>query len=195
MQAIRAMLNLLIVESGIDNTALENALADDNVETVKVQYAPSFIAQVKDMRPDAIIFNLETPSDELLADLFMLNRQCPLPVIMFATDGNSATIHKAMQAEVSAFEVNGLDADRLHSIIHVALARFKHQQVLKNALQEARTQLEDRKQIDRAKAILINTQNFTENEAYHTLRKLAMDRNITLGQMARNVIAMAELLK
>lgn len=189
------MLNLLIVESGIDNTALENALADDNVETVKVQYAPSFIAQVKDMRPDAIIFNLETPSDELLADLFMLNRQCPLPVIMFATDGNSATIHKAMQAEVSAFEVNGLDADRLHGIIHVALARFKHQQVLKNALQEARTQLEDRKQIDRAKAILINTQNFTENEAYHTLRKLAMDRNITLGQMARNVIAMAELLK
>jgi response regulator NasT len=77
----------------------------------------------------------------------------------------------------------------------VALVRFKHQQALKQALQEARIQLEDRKQIDRAKAILINTRNFTENEAYHTLRKLAMDRNITLGQMARNVIAMAELLK
>jgi two-component system, response regulator / RNA-binding antiterminator len=61
--------------------------------------------------------------------------------------------------------------------------------------QAARSQLESRKQIDRAKTILMKTQNFTENVAYHTLRKLAMDRNITLGEMAKNVIAMAELLK
>ncbi len=189
------MLNLLLVDSGIDNTALENALADDGVETVKIEYGPSFIALIREIRPDAIIFNLDTPSDDILADLTLLSRQWPLPVIMFAADGSSATIHKAMQTEVSAFEVNGLDRRRIHGIIQVAVARFKHQQTLKNALQEARTQLEDRKQIDRAKAILINTQNFTENEAYHTLRKLAMDRNITLGQMARNVIAMAELLK
>lgn len=189
------MLNLLIVESGVDNTALEHALADDGVEMVNIHYGPSFIAQVKEMRPDAIIFNLETPSEELLADLAALNRQWPLPVVMFAAESSSATIQKAMQAEISAFVVNGLDFRRIQSILQVALARFKQQQSLKNALQEARTQLEDRKQIDRAKAILINTQNFTENEAYHTLRKLAMDRNITLGQMARNVIAMAELLK
>jgi response regulator NasT len=189
------MLNLLIVESGVDNTALENALADEGVETVKIQYGPSFIAQVKEIRPEAVIFNVESPPEELLADLVTLSRQSPLPVIMFATDDCSATIHKAIQSDVSAFEVNGLDVDRIHSIIQVAVVRFKQQQALKNALHEARTQLEDRKQIDRAKAILINTRNLTENEAYHTLRKLAMDRNITLGQMARNVIAMAELLK
>lgn len=189
------MLNLLIVESGVDNTALENTLADDGVETVKIPYGPALIAQVKEMRPDMLIFNLETLSEELLADLAALNRQWPLPVVMFVAECGSATIQKAMQAEISAFVVDGLDARRIPNIIQVALARFRQQQSLKQALQEARAQLEDRKQIDRAKAILINTQNFTENEAYHTLRKLAMDRNITLGQMARNVIAMAELLK
>jgi response regulator NasT len=189
------MLNLLIVESGVDNTVLENALADDDIETVKIPYGPSLMAQVKEMRPDAVIFNLDTPSEELLADLALLNRQWPVPVVMFAAEIGSAAIQKAMQAEISELVINGLDGRRIHSIVQVALARFKQQQALKNALQEARTQLEDRKQIDRAKAILINTQNFTENEAYHTLRKLAMDRNITLGQMARNVIAMAELLK
>ena len=66
---------------------------------------------------------------------------------------------------------------------------------INNALEEARAKLEDRKQIDRAKAILIKTQNFTEDEAYHTLRKLAMDRNISLGEMAKNVIVMSELFK
>ncbi|MEQ1531502.1 MAG: ANTAR domain-containing protein, partial [Methylococcales bacterium] len=83
----------------------------------------------------------------------------------------------------------------LAGLVHTAMARFKYQQTLKNELESTRAQLEDRKQIDRAKAILIKTQHFTENEAYHTLRKLAMDRNITLAEMAKNVIAMAELLK
>jgi response regulator NasT len=189
------MLNLLIVECGVDNTPLESALFEGGFETVTVQYGPSFITQVKEIRPDAVIFNLESPAEALLADLLALSRQSPLPVIMFATDDNSTTIQKAIQSEVTAYEVNGLNAERVPGIIQVALARFKHQQALKQALQEAKIQLEDRKQIDRAKAILINTRNFTENEAYHTLRKLAMDRNITLGQMARNVIAMAELLK
>jgi response regulator NasT len=189
------MLNLLIVECGVDNTSLEHALAEEGIKTARIQYDSSLIAQVKAIRPDAVIFNLESPTEEILADLLALNRQLPLPVIMFATDGSTAMIQKAIQAEVSAYEMNGPDTGRLHGIIQVALVRFKHQQALKQALQEARIQLEDRKQIDRAKAILINTRNFTENEAYHTLRKLAMDRNITLGQMARNVIAMAELLK
>lgn len=189
------MLNLLLVESGIDNAALENVLAGEGAETAKIPYGPAFIAQVKETRPDAVIINLDIPSEDMLTDLAALNRQCPVPVVMFAAEACGATIHKAMQAEVSALIVNGLEPGRVHSIIQIALARFKQQQAIKNALQDAKTQLEDRKHIDRAKAILINTQNFSEHEAYHTLRKLAMDRNITLGQMARNVIAMAELLK
>ena len=189
------MLNLLIVESDIDNMVLESALMGDGMTILKTTYTPSFLTLVKESRPDAVIFNLETPSEILLDDLFVLNRQFPLPVIVFAKYVNGETIEKAMKANVGAFIVDGLDCRRLKSIIQVGMTRFKHQQSLKNALEEARLQLEDRKQIDRAKAILIKTQHFTEEEAYHTLRKLAMDRNITLGEMARNVIAMAELLK
>ncbi len=189
------MMNVLLVESDINNTVLENALVNDGVNPLKTQYSPSFVSLVKEIRPDVIIFNLETPSDKLLSDLHVLNQSVPLPVIMFASDINSETINKTIKAEVSALVIDGLDSKRVNSIIQVAMARFNQLQTLKNALDEARTQLEDRKQIDRAKAILIKTQNFTEDVAYHTLRKLAMDRNITLGEMARNVIAMAELLK
>lgn len=189
------MLNLLLVASEIDSAGLVKALTDKGFAAVTVENGASFLPLVREIRPDAIIFNLDTLSEQLLADLVTLNRQSPVPVIIFATDDGSAAIEKAMQAEVCEYVVSGLDIPRIPSIIQVAMVRFRHQQMLKNALQEARTQLEDRKQIDRAKAILMNTRNFTEHEAYHTLRKLAMDRNITLGQMARNVIAMAELLK
>jgi response regulator NasT len=189
------MFNVLLIESDLNNTLLENSLKDFGFKLLKTQYSATFLALVKEITPDIVIFNLDTPSKKLLADLQTLSQQSPLPVIMFASEGNIDTINQAINAEVSAFIVNGLEHKRLNNIINVAIARFKHQQSLKNALEDACAKLEDRKQIDRAKAILIKTQNFTEDEAYHTLRKLAMDRNITLGEMAKNVVAMSELFK
>ncbi len=189
------MLNVLLIENDLDNTLLENSLKDYGFRYLKSKYSPAFLALTKEITPDIIIFNLDTPSKKLLIDLQTLNQQSPIPVIMFAGDSNIDTINQAIKAEVSAFIVDSVEHNRINSIINVAIARFKHQQSLNNALEEARAKLEDRKQIDRAKAILIKTQNFTEDDAYHTLRKLAMDRNITLGEMAKNVIAMSELFK
>jgi two-component system, response regulator / RNA-binding antiterminator len=188
------MLNVLLVESDNNNNLLENSLKSDGYAYRKIQISSSFLTHAKETSPDIIIFNLDTPTEKLIADLHVLDGQLPLPVILFAKDCNNETIAKIINAEVSAFIIDGLPCQRLSSIIHIAIARFKQRQVLKHALEEARTQLEDRKQVDRAKSILIKTQRFSEDEAYHTLRKLAMDRNITLGEMARNVIAMAELL-
>ncbi len=189
------MLNVLLVESGVSSTLLENALKNNGFDFLKIQHGLLFLSFVKETRPDIIIINVDTPSDKLIADLDSLGQQLPLPVVMFSRDGSNETIQKAIDAEVSAFVAEGFASQSLKSIIQVALARFEHVQALKSALEDARTQLQDRKQIDRAKAVLIKTQNFSEDEAYHTLRKLAMDRKITLGEMARNVIAMAELLK
>lgn len=189
------MLNVLVVELDSQNAIPENALCLTGANILKAKYSALFLTLVKESRPDVIIFNLDTPSEKLLSDLVLLNQNNPLPVVMFARDGREEIIQKVMKVDVSAFVVNGLDSQRIESIVQVAIARFKQQQLLKETLEDVRTQLDDRKQIDRAKAILIRTQNFTEHEAYHTLRKLAMDRNITLGEMAKNVITMAELLK
>jgi response regulator NasT len=188
-------LNVLLIESDPDNTLLENSLKDHGHKLLKTLHNFDFLRLIKEITPDVIIFNLYTPSKKLLEDLQTLSYQSALPVIMFVSDGNFDTINQAIKAGVSAFIVDGLEPNRIASIINVAIARFKYQQSLKNALEEACAKLEDRKQIDRAKAILIKSKNFTEDEAYHTLRRLAMDRNITLGEMAKNVITMSELFK
>ncbi|MCF7988527.1 MAG: ANTAR domain-containing protein [Methylovulum sp.] len=190
------MLNIVLIEFDPQHTLLEHSLSLCGFNCLKLSDNEDFLAQLKHYSADVLMFNVTTPSTKLIADLQRLNKQSPLPVVIFATDEQTDTIQHVINAGVSSFIVcDTVPIVRLNSIIHVAIARFKQQQALKTALEEARVQLEDRKQIDRAKAILIQTRNFTENEAYHTLRKLAMDRNITLGEMAKNVIAMAELLK
>jgi response regulator NasT len=114
---------------------------------------------------------------------------------MFAEDQQTDTINKVIKAGVSAYIVDGLEPKRLKAIIEIAIARFHEQQALKDELKKTKTQLEDRKLVDRAKAVLIKSQGYSEDEAYHALRKLAMDRKVSIGEMAKNVIAMAELLK
>lgn len=189
------MLNIVVIENGQSGTVLEQCLIDAGYQCLKIRDSGQFLELTGKVTPDAIIFRVDSPTKTLLDDLHALNRSQPLPVILFAEECPEDYYAQVIHAEVSAFVVDGFACKRLPSIIQVAVARFKQQQALRVALEEARTQLEDRKQIDRAKAILIRARDFTENEAYHTLRKLAMDRNITLGEMARNVIAMADLLK
>ena len=189
------MLNALLVENKLDNTLLERALQTTCARTLKTEYGPLSLALVKEFNPDLIVFNLDTPSEQLISDLHKLNQRFTCPIILFVHEASANMIDQVIQTDISAFIVGEIITQRLNSIITIAIARFKQTQALRTALEEARNQLEDRKQIDRAKAILIKTQKFTEDEAYHTLRKLAMDRNITLGKMAKQVIDMAALLK
>ena len=187
-------LNVLLIDD-TNNTLLEDCLNKDGFRVMRTPYSNLFLPQVTESKPDVLIFQFGGFPKQLLDGLKDLNQQAPLPVIVITADAPDDTIGQAINAGVNTFIADGFDGRRVTGIIHATIARFRQLQALKNALEEARAQLEDRKQIDRAKAILIKTRNFTENEAYHTLRKLAMDRNITLGEMAKNVIAMAELLK
>lgn len=188
-------LKVLLIENSLNNSSLENSLREYGYNFLRSQYSSSFLALVQEAMPDVILFNIASPSEKVLADLHALNQRTPIPIILFTQDDDSNTIERVIKANVAAYIVGDFEHQRLVSIIKIAIARYQQQQQLKNALEEACAKLEDRKQIDRAKAILIKTKHFSEDEAYHTLRKLAMDRNITLGEMAKNVIAMADLLK
>jgi len=144
---------------------------------------------------DVIIFNIDQLDQKLLARTHNLNQLHAIPIVMFAEQGDQKTIIEAVNAGVTSYVVDGLQPKRLQPIVEAAMARFKAFQSLRNELQETKSKLEDRKHIDKAKGILIQQKNISEDQAYQALRKLAMDRNIKLGEAACNVIAMANIFK
>lgn len=189
-------LKILVIDEFDADLLLENSLKQlgYQVATLKLQ-ALNLLEVVKTLQPDAIVLNLYTPDDSVLNMMLEINQQYSVPVIMFAEDQQTETINKVIKAGVSAYIVDGMEPKRIKTILEVAIARFKEQQALKDELKKTKNQLEERKLVDRAKALLIKSQGYSEDQAYHALRKLAMDRKISLGEMAKNVIAMAELLK
>lgn len=191
-----AALKVLIIDEIQADKRLEETLQKHGYEVANLPLqALDITSVVLSLLPDIIVLNLYSPTQTILNAILDINRSHSIPVIMFAEDQDTETINRVIKAGISAYIVDGYEAKRIKAIIDIAIARFKEHQSLKIELEKTKTKLEERKLIDRAKGILIKSQGFTEDEAYHALRKLAMDRNIAIGEMAKNVISMADLLK
>jgi response regulator NasT len=187
---------VLIIEEFDNERLLEKSLRQHGYEAATLRLQALNLPEViGGLQPDVAVLNLYSPGDKVLEMVLDINQNHSIPVVMFAEDQQTDTINKVIKAGVSAYIVDGLEPKRIKSIVEIAIARFKEQQALKEELKKTKIQLEDRKHIDRAKAILIKSQGYSEDEAYRALRKLAMDRKISLGDMAKNVIAMAELFR
>lgn len=74
----------------------------------------------------------------------------------------------------------------------MVLANAKERKKLESEYQKVCEKLEDRKHIDVAKGLLIKEQLLTEDEAYHMIRKLSMDRRCSMGEIARTIRIMYE---
>lgn len=95
---------------------------------------------------------------------------------------------------MSAYVVDGLRQDRIKAILDMAIARFRAYSRLKDELEETRAALEDRKAIDRAKAILIRSRGLSEEEAHHLIRRTAMSQSRRMAEVARAIVSTADLL-
>jgi two-component system, response regulator / RNA-binding antiterminator len=79
-------------------------------------------------------------------------------------------------------------------VIDVAVERFAAEEALRTELASAKTELADRKLIDRAKRLLVEKKSLTEPEAHHFLQDLAMKKGIRLRDAAERVIDLESLL-
>ncbi len=156
--------------------------------------AENLTAEVEKLKPDVILIDTESPSRDTLENLAVMNAGMPRPVILFTQDDGQDAIRDAMKAGVSSYVVAGLDPKRIKPIVEVARARFEDTLALRNELEEANRKLSDRKLIDKAKGVLMKARCLEEEEAYHAMRKLAMERGQTMAKVAKDVIDMAKVL-
>ena len=145
-------------------------------------------------RPDVLLLEARSPSLDLLDRLLDAMGSTAMPFAVFAGDASSQAIENGVRAGAAAYVVDGLEAARVPAILQVTLARFDYISGLRSELGLAQQKLAERKFVERAKGLLMKARNLSEDEAYHTLRRMAMERNRRMGDVAKSVIEMAELL-
>lgn len=190
------MLRVLLVNDtnkqvGRLRAALIQAGCDVVEEVSSALMIPKKIASIK---ADVIIIDTESPSRDVLEQICVVTQDEPRPIVMVSEDTQPSAIKAAIKAGVSAYVVEDIDVSRLSAVLDVAQARFEQDQALMGQIRQAESKLNERKLVERAKGLLMQLRSMTEAEAYHAMRKMAMDRNIRIIDVAQKLLAMNELL-
>ncbi|MCB4767783.1 ANTAR domain-containing protein [Ancylobacter sp. Lp-2] len=185
----------------VDESPLRAAVLDEGlreagyVNVICLPERHNLLARLHAIDPDVIIIDLETPSRDVVEQMFQVSREVKRPVAMFVDQSDSSTIEAAIDAGVSAYIVDGLKKERVKSILDMTISRFRAFARLREELEQTKTQLEERKTIDRAKGILMRLKDLDEATAYALMRRTAMNEKKRLVDIAQSIITAADLLK
>lgn len=144
--------------------------------------------------PKLIVIDVQSLDQTTLRHIQQVSEKHPRPIALFTNSADKETIQQATRAGVSAYVTGISDLQRVGSILDAAIARFECFDELRNELAQTKNSLLERKLIDQAKGILMMRKQMDEPAAYRAMQKMAMDRNTKLVDLARSIIAAAEIL-
>ena len=186
---------LVIDENRLRAAVIEEGLREAGDFRVTLVHDMAGIARrIVEIDPDVVVIDIENPNRDMLEAIFQLSRAVNRPIAMFVDRSDTASIEAAVEAGVSAYVVNGLKKERVKPILDMAIIRFNAFSRMARELEEARTELESRKLIDRAKGILMKSRGLAEPDAYGLLRRTAMNQNRKITDVAQSLIMAAGLL-
>src|SRR5882757_7015441 len=187
---------VIVDENPIRAAILEDGLREaGHVNVARIENRTGLLARIYTIDPDVILIDLENPSRDELEQMFQMSRAVKRPVAMFVDQSDTASIQASVDAGVSAYIVGNLQKDRIKTIMDLCISRFNAFSRLQGELERAKSALEERKVIDRAKGILMKAKNLTEEDAYALLRKTAMNEHKKIVEIAQSVLTTAELFK
>ncbi len=142
---------------------------------------------------DVIIVDANAPGRDTLEQISLMSNTLEKPVVVLGAQKDQHSIREAMRAGVSAYVAHEIQGEDLSAIIHVAAARFAEHKRLRDELKEAKSQLSERKLVDRAKGILMADHGYSEPDAYKRMRSMAMSKGKRLAEVAEAIIMAKEL--
>ena len=180
---------LLTLSGPVGSHPIASDLQDAGISVLgSVQDRSKLVQEVLRSAPDVLICHDPLPGDALFNALQTIAETSPRPVMVFTSDSDAGKIARASEVGVHAYVVNGYSPERLRPLIHVAQARFAREQAMRAELTDLASRFDERKMVDRAKAILMRARQVSDDDAFQMLRTASMHSNQRLGRVSEHII-------
>lgn len=153
------------------------------------------IEGVKQTNPDLILMDINMPDLDGLSALEEINKEQLIPCIIITGYNDVSLVERASQLGVFGYLHKPVDEYEIQSAIKIAMERFNEFEQLRGKLRKSEQALADRKLIERAKGILMDTMEMSEQQAMKFLQKKGRNANKKLVEVAKEVIARKEVLR
>jgi response regulator NasT len=141
------------------------------------------------LRPDACLLDIKMPLLSGLTAALRITKKKIAPCVILTAYRDRKLIDRARRAGAYTFLVKPFQEPELLGALELAATRFEELRALERELDGARSALEARKLIDRAKGLLMDRHGLKEAEAFRVLQKRAMETRRSLSDIAREVLA------
>ncbi|MBO0734772.1 MAG: ANTAR domain-containing protein [Methylocapsa sp.] len=181
-------LKILLIDTDADRArALEEQLSQSGFAEVRRACGGKELAEAVDRtKPDLIIIDMALPDRDALEDIRLLS--AAHPIVLFADSDDPVFAEEAIAAGVCSYNLSGVALSDVKPIMASAIALFRRYRRVEEELAAAKAMLEERRLIERAKAILMQGHKMTEPEAYRWLQKKAMNENRKLSQVVAELL-------
>ncbi|WP_455206309.1 ANTAR domain-containing response regulator [Kaarinaea lacus] len=181
---------LLVDVTGDQDDSFKRAFADLGYEVSNKLHNVSAIDSYLKLNKNIqhVVVNMQMPSDAVFEGLASVMGKHAVPVVVFTKSSTRKFAEVAAAIGLSAYIVDGFVPGRVKHIMDLAKARFHEIYTIKSELEKTRTSLAERKIIEKAKGILMRRRTIDEEAAFQMMRKMAMDKNQKLAEVAKNII-------
>lgn len=172
----------------------QSLLAGGHTLVAKLTSARRLLFLAGKRRVELIVLDLLSPDLATLSHIRRVADHLPCPILLLLQQGDTQRINACLQAGASVYVLENLSCAHVSLLVDEAISLFNRTQALQKEGDKANTTLEERIHIERAKSILMSRARVHENAAYQTLRKLAMNRNKHIAEIAYTIVAAEDLM-
>lgn len=185
-----APLKILLVDAvGSRADELEALLLRSGYSAVnKIQGGPALAEDVVRLNPDVVVVDMGLAERDVLEGLRETTARSPRPIILRADVDDPAFIEAAISAGVSSYHTGSVDPASIKAIMTAAIALFRRHQRSEEEAKSVMASLEERRIVEKAKAVLIRCRGMSEPEAYRWLRSRAMRESRKLAAVAAELV-------
>lgn len=141
---------------------------------------------VQNREPDLMM--VEVVQLQTALDRFVRMRSCcSAPLILLGGEQEQEMLQNYAD-HGDALLLTPLPPVRTAAVVQLALVSARRTAALRQALQEARIALSERKQIERAKGLVMVSEGLSEEQAYRRMRSQAMSRRISMARLAGDIL-------
>ena len=169
---------------------LAEMLAEAGYEVVgQASNGEQAVEMATELAPDLVIMDVKMPVMDGITAAEEIGAAKICPVVMLTAFSQTELVERARDAGVMAYIVKPFTAADLGPAIDIARHRWTEMKALEGEIADLGERLETRKQVDRAKGILMKKLKITEADAFRWIQKTAMDRRLGMREVADAVIS------